>query len=73
MTTLSEIDTVEDVAVILLDRAEIVQWWSPAATELLGHAAAEVRGQPIETLLVDPPERDGAGTGARSVSSPGRP
>ncbi|MEV5156453.1 SpoIIE family protein phosphatase [Streptomyces werraensis] len=66
------------LATAVLDAQGRVLGWSSAATELLGWTAAEVCGQPIASLLAEPPEPGRqAGTGleagnTRMLHSSGR-
>lgn len=55
----------DEIAVLLLDDAGAVTWWSDAAAHLLGHEAREVHGRPVAQLLVDPSQwRVDASTGS---------
>ena len=63
---------ISPVAVMTMDRGEIVSGWNPAATRLLGYEPAEAIGRHIDDLVFRPEDRDEgrdddpAGRGARA-------
>ena len=49
---------ISPVAVMTMDRGEIVSGWNPAATRLLGYEPAEALGRHIDDLVFRPEDRD---------------
>ena len=49
---------ISPVAVMTMDRGEIVSGWNPAATRLLGYEPAEAVGRHIDDLVFRPEDRD---------------
>ncbi len=49
---------ISPVAVMTMDRGEIVSGWNPAATRLLGYKPAEAVGRHIDDLVFRPEDRD---------------
>ncbi|WP_407918501.1 PAS domain-containing protein, partial [Kitasatospora sp. NE20-6] len=49
-----------DVAAALVDARGVVRWCSPAAADLLGRPADEIRGRSVLRLIADPAERPAA-------------
>ncbi|MFF5788756.1 SpoIIE family protein phosphatase [Streptomyces sp. NPDC012693] len=47
------------VATAMLDERGRVTWWSRAARQLLGWTAEEMAGEPVSSLLVEPPDQPG--------------
>jgi PAS domain S-box-containing protein len=49
---------ISPVAVIVMDRDEVVTEWNPAAAELFGYSFEEALGRPIDELVVGETDRD---------------
>ncbi|WP_407917793.1 PAS domain-containing protein, partial [Kitasatospora sp. NE20-6] len=56
----SEDGVLADVAAALVDARGVVRWCSPAAADLLGRPADEIRGRSVLRLIADPAERPAA-------------
>ena len=63
---------ISPVAVMTMDRGEIVSGWNPAATRLLGYEPAEAVGRHIDDLVFRPEDRDEGRDVTRMAEEAGR-
>jgi PAS domain S-box-containing protein len=63
---------ISPVAVLTMDRGEIVSGWNPAATRLLGYEPAEAIGRHIDDLVFRPEDRDEGRMTTRLADETGR-
>ena len=63
---------ISPVAVMTMDRGEVVSGWNPAATRLLGYEPAEALGRHIDDLVFRPEDRDEGREVTRLAEETGR-
>ncbi|MGH3115823.1 MAG: ATP-binding protein, partial [Gaiellales bacterium] len=63
---------ISPVAVMTMDRGEIVSGWNPAATRLLGYQPDEALGRHIDDLVFRPEDRDEGRATTRLADESGR-
>jgi PAS domain S-box-containing protein len=63
---------ISPVAIVTMDRTEIVSGWNPAAARLFGYASDEALGRSINDLLFLPEERDVGRATSRLADETGR-
>ena len=63
---------ISPVAVMTMDRGEIVSGWNPAATRLLGYQPGEALGRHIDELVFRPEDRDKGREVTRLAEETGR-
>jgi PAS domain S-box-containing protein len=63
---------ISPVAVVTMDREEIVSGWNPAATTLFGYQPDEALGRHIDDLIFAPEEREEGAAAVRLVDEWGR-
>ena len=63
---------ISPVAVVTMDRSEVVSGWNPAATRLFGYEPDEAIGRHIDDLLFTPESREEGRYAARLAAEAGR-
>ena len=63
---------ISPVAIVTMDRGEIVSAWNPAATRLFGYQPDEAIGRHIDELLFAPSERSQGAATTRTADETGR-
>ncbi len=63
---------ISPVAIVTMDRGEIVSGWNPAATKLFGYRPDEAIGRPIDDLLFQPEGREEGRAATRQADETGR-
>jgi PAS domain S-box-containing protein len=63
---------ISPVAVVTMDRGEVISGWNPAATALFGYEPEQAIGRHIDDLVFAPDERDEGAAATRLVDETGR-